>query len=67
MTHLLKIFKKKFTLACMFWTTGSILAFTADSNLGEYTAFTAVVLTLFKVSDVVDKHLNGGDYDEETT
>ena len=62
MNNFIKIFKKKFTLACMFWAAGSGLAFMVGSSLGEYTAFSAVVLGLFKMSDVADKRLNGGSY-----
>ncbi len=59
---ILKQFKKKFTLACMFWAAGTALAFQAGGSLGEYTAFTAVVLGLFAGGDVADKHLNDGEY-----
>jgi len=62
MTELLSKFKKKFSLACMFWATGTYIAVEQSSALGEYTAFTVIVLGLFKASDVADKKLNGGHY-----
>jgi hypothetical protein len=62
MSALLERFKKKFALACMFWFTGTYIAISAESQLGEYTAFTTIVLALFKASDVADKKLNGGNY-----
>ena len=61
---MIKQFKKKFTLALLFWGSGTALAFTVDSSLGEYTAFSAIVLGLFKASDVADKHLNDGKYSD---
>ena len=63
MNALLNRFKKKYTLALLFWVSGTALAFKVESGLGEYTAFTAIVLGLFKVADVADKRLNGGKYD----
>ena len=62
MTELMSKFKKKYTLALLFWATGSVLAFTSNAALGEYTAFSAIVLGLFKAADVTDKKLNGGNY-----
>jgi len=62
MTEVLAKFKKKFALAVMFWGTGSLLAFYVHAGLGEYTAFTTIVLGLFKAADVADKKLNGGHY-----
>ena len=62
MTELMNRFKKKFTLALLFWISGTYIAIHAHTGMGEYTAFTTIVLMLFKVSDVVDKKLNGGKY-----
>lgn len=62
MKALMDRFKKKFTLALLFWVSGTYIAISVDSSLGEYTAFTTIVLALFKVSDVIDKKLNGGTY-----
>jgi len=65
MADVLAKFKKKFALAVMFWATGSVIAFMVHSTLGEYTAFTAIVLGLFAGGDVADKKLNGGRYTGE--
>jgi len=54
--------KKKFTLALLFWVSGTVLAFYAEADLGTYTAFTTVVCGLFKAADVADKKLNNGKY-----
>lgn len=56
------LLRKKFTLALLFWASGTALAFTAAATLPQYTAFAAIVLALFKASDVADKKLNGGKY-----
>lgn len=54
--------RKKFALALLFWGSGTALAFKVAAGLGEFTVFTATVLAMFKVADVADKHLNGGNY-----
>ena len=62
MSELLNKFRKKYTLALLFWATGTLLAFKVDAGLGEYTAFAAIICGLFKAADVTDKRLNGGQY-----
>lgn len=57
-----KYFKKKFALTCMFWVSGTYIAIDTSAELASYTAFTTIVLGLFKASDVADKKLNGGHY-----
>ena len=63
MKAVLSRLKKKYTLALLFWASGTWLAFDVEAGLGEYTAFTAIVCGLFKAADVADKRLNGGKYD----
>ncbi|MBW2561905.1 MAG: hypothetical protein JRE40_13765 [Deltaproteobacteria bacterium] len=48
-------FRKKYTLAILLFITGSVLAFTNDASLGEYTAFAGVLLAIFGGADLVDK------------
>ena len=47
----------------MVYVAGTVLAFTTDASLGEYTAFAMALLATFGASDVADKKLNGGVYD----
>ena len=62
MSEILARFKKKYTLALLFWASGTVLAFQTDATLGSYTAFATIVLGLFKTADVIDKNINGGQY-----
>jgi hypothetical protein len=50
-------FRKKFTLALLLWASGTALAFTMQTGLGEYTAFATLLLGVFGTQDVVDKKL----------
>ena len=57
-------FRKKFVLTLMVFVTGTVIAFTTDASLGEYTMFAATILATFGAADVADKKFNGGVYDE---
>ncbi len=48
-------FRKKYTLALLLWASGTALAFTVETTLGEYTAFAALLLSAFAAADLVDK------------
>ncbi len=55
MIDTIQSFRKKYTLALLIFFVGSILAFRSGASLGEYTAFTGVLLTIFGAADLVDK------------
>jgi hypothetical protein len=58
--------KKKWLLTVAIFVCGTVLAFTADgTSLGEYTAFGAFLIGVFGAADVMDKKLNGGEYDSK--
>ena len=48
-------FRKKFVLTILLWASGTVLAFTVNSSLGEYTAYATLLLGIFGASDLVDK------------
>ena len=48
-------FRKKYTLALLLFSVGSILALTTKASLGEYTVFAGTVLAIFGGADLVDK------------
>ena len=48
-------FRKKFALTLMIFGVGSYLALQVGSSLGEYTAFSVMLLGVFGASDLVDK------------
>ena len=47
--------RKKYALTLLLWASGTLLAFTAGSSLGEYTAYATLLLAIFGASDLVDK------------
>lgn len=55
MIETLQKFRKKYTLSLLIWAAGTALAFIGKASLGEYTAFTGVLLTIFGSADLVDK------------
>lgn len=56
------IVKKKFAFALLSLVAGFYIALKTGSALGEWTAFTTMVLGLVFAADVADKRLNGGSY-----
>ena len=48
-------FRKKYALTLLIWVSGTALAFTSSAALGEYTAFSVILLGVFGASDLVDK------------
>ena len=53
------MWRKKFSLTCMLWATGSALAFHTNAELGAYTTFSLALLGTFGVSDLIDKEKIG--------
>ena len=51
---------RKLLLTYVVFIVGSVIAFSADATLGEYTAFATIILTAYGVVNVTDKKLNGG-------
>ena len=49
--------RKKYTLTLLIFVIGSALAFQAGSSLGEYTAFSVMLLGVFGAQDLVDKKI----------
>jgi TctA family transporter len=51
------IVRKKFTLACMCWASGTLLTiFQFDgAQLSDYTVFVTAVAGIFSVTDVLEK------------
>ena len=50
-------FRKKFTLTLLIWAAGSFLAYDVNAGLGEYTAFSTLLLGVFGTQDLFDKKL----------
>jgi len=48
-------FRKKYALTLLIFAVGSALAFVSKASLGEYTAFSVMLLGVFGASDLVDK------------
>lgn len=53
--------RKKFSLVLLLWVAGTVLAFMSGATLGEYTVFSATLLSAFGVADLVDKKLPNRD------
>jgi len=51
-------FRKKYTLTLLIFVVGSALALKAGSSLGEYTAFSVMLLGVFGAQDLVDKKIS---------
>ena len=48
-------FRKKYTLALLLFAAGTVIAIMTKASLGDYTFFTATLLTIFGGADLVDK------------
>ena len=55
MINAVQKFRKKYTLTLLIFAAGTALAFVTDANLGQYTTFAGVLLTIFGGADLVDK------------
>ena len=51
-------FRKKFALTLLIWASGTVLAFATLASLGEYTAFSVMLLGSFAAADLVDKKVS---------
>jgi len=49
-------FRKKYTLALLLWASGTALAFHISADMISYTAFAALLLSIFGVADLIDKN-----------
>lgn len=54
--------RKKYIMTWAVFLVGSAIAFRSGANLGEWTAFSVMLLGTFAAADVADKKLNGGQY-----
>lgn len=54
--------KKKYALTWFLTLVGTAIAFMTGAGLGEWAAFTTLILATFSAADVADKKLNGGNY-----
>ena len=57
MVETLARFRKKYTLALLLYASGTTMAFVFEWNATEYTAFAALLLTIFGSADLVDKKM----------
>lgn len=64
--HARWILKRKFGMALLALAGAFYIAWSQGSSLGEWTAFSTMLLGLIFAADITDKKLNGGAYHATT-